>query len=125
PGGRGQELPASAAGFWILVQGQAAREDALHVTVHHRHGDAEGDARHRRRRVGADAGEGEETFESGGEGPQLRDPPGRCVELPGSPVIAETGPQGQDLLDPGGGQVLDGGEPLQETIVEREDRFYT
>ena len=89
----------------VLVQGETAREDPLDVAVHDRRGHPEGDARHRRRRVGADSGKLEQALDGRRKRRQPGDLARRGVELARPPVVAETGPERQHLLDLGPRQI--------------------
>ncbi len=121
---RSQESLAGGAPLRVRVESQPAGEDALDVAVEHRLGDAEGDARHCRRRVGPDPRQLAQPLDGPREPAELGDPPRRGMELPGSPVVAQARPEGEDLFEVCLRKGLGGGKFFQEPLVIGEHHLH-
>ena len=104
----------------IDVEREQARDHALDVAVDHRHRLAEGDARDRRRGVGADAGQLEQLRLGAREIAALDDRARRRVQSSRTRVVAEPRPLREHLLDRRRGQRLDVGKRGDESFVIRQ-----
>ena len=96
-----------------------------HVRVHHRHILAEGEVRHRARRVIADAGQREQRVHVGRHlAAMLLDDHPRALQQPqGAPRVAETAPGAQHLVGPGLGKGVRGGPARNPLPPDRGDAF--
>ena len=94
------ELPPAARLAQIAANGAKAREDARDVAVEHGERHVVRDAQHRGRRVAADAGKGQRGFERARKfAVVMRDDFLRgAVQVARAAVVAEAGPQLQNLL---------------------------
>ncbi len=87
--------------------GEQARDDALDIAVHHGGRPVEGDRRHRRRRIAADAGQSEQPFLGIGEHAvmQRHHRLGAFMQIAGAGVVAQAGPGHQHVVQLGGGEI--------------------
>ncbi len=101
--------------------GGEAAEDAHGVAVENGVREIEGDAGHGRCGVGADAGQSANFFISGREQAAGGDVLRGAMQVSRARVVAEAGPEGEDIFHRRGGERFDGREAGEEAFIVRDD----
>ena len=120
----GGESVEAGAGFRTRDEagfGGKTAEDAHDVAIEDGVGEIEGDARHGRGGVRADARKGADLIVGCGERAPFGDLPGGTMQVAGTGIVAESRPEGEDVRLGGGGEQFDGGEAGEEALIVRDD----
>src|SRR5690606_13373445 len=121
--GEGPLAPGAGGAVDRVVLGDEAGEDAGDVAVDQGGGEAEGDGGDGAGGVAADAGQGEQGLVVGRDDAAVAgdDLAGAGLQVTAAAVVAEAGPQGEDVGLGGGGQGGDVGEGGQEAVEVGDD----
>ena len=121
----GERAHARLRAGQLVLDREQPRDHALDIAVDRARAAVEGDRRDRGRRIGADAGEREQRLLGVGKPSVVAlDHGSRAgVQVAGTRVVAEPGPELQHVVERRGGELRDRRKALEEARIIRSDRL--